>query len=74
MMMRCAKCGCTDFDLMRYESLMVLSTTRALFSLRCPHCGARVTSVCAIPAELRETIDSVAREMDAGMGRVPPGR
>jgi uncharacterized Zn finger protein len=69
---KCPSCGTTDFDLLQYESMMVLSSQLALFTLRCPRCGTVVSSVCAIPDALREDIALAALEVGAGMGREAP--
>lgn len=69
---KCPSCGTTDFNLRQYESMMVLSSQLALFALRCPRCGTVVSSVCSIPAELREDVALAALEVDAGMGRETP--
>ena len=71
---KCPECGSTDFDLRDYESMMVLCSSLALFNLRCPHCGAEVSSVCTIPSELRDDIDFAALKMGAGMGHETPSR
>lgn len=71
----CTACGSTDFDLADYESLLSLSATTALFTLRCPHCGTQVTAVCAIPEELRADVKAAADKVGAGMGgKRPAGR
>lgn len=64
----CPACGATDLDVCKYDSMMVLSKDTALFSLRCPHCDATVSSVHAIPLQLREEIRFAAIEIGAGMG------
>lgn len=71
---RCPACGATDFDLSHYESMMVLSSQLALFGLRCPHCGTKVSSVCAIPSELHRDVLCAAMDMDAGMGHEASSR
>jgi rRNA maturation protein Nop10 len=71
---KCPVCGATDFDLHRYDSMMVLCSQLALFNLRCPSCGASVSSVCSIPADLAGDIESAASEVGAGMGRETPSR
>lgn len=67
--MQCPKCGTTDIDLTHFQSMMLVSQDEALFTLQCPHCGNKISSVCAIPAPLQDKIKSVASELDAGMGR-----
>ena len=68
----CPACGAQDFDLSRYESMMVLSSKFALFTLRCPHCATKVSSVCAIPGCLRPDVEAAANKLDCGMGRETP--
>lgn len=64
----CPACGAVDLDVCDYDSMMVLRKDTAFFSLRCPHCGAAVSSVHAIPVQLREEIKFAAIEVGAGMG------
>ena len=64
----CPKCGSADFDLSAYESMIVLTRDLALFTLRCTHCDARVSSLCSIPPEPREEVQFAAIEIGAGMG------
>ena len=68
----CPACGAQDFDLARYESMMVLNSKYALFTLSCPHCSTKVSSVCAIPSFLRPDIEVAALNLDCGMGRETP--
>lgn len=56
-------------DVCQYESMMVLREDTAFFTMTCPHCLAKVSSVNAIPLQLREEIRSLAIEIGAGMGR-----
>ena len=64
----CETCGSTDFDLHDYCSIMVLSPERALFTLECPKCGTKVTTLSPIPQDMRSGIVAAARKMNAGMG------
>lgn len=66
--LRCPKCGETDFDLAAYDSMMVLRVDMALFTLTCPECGASLTSLAAIPPSLRDEVRFAAIEVGAGMG------
>ena len=59
----CPACGAVGLDVCRYESMMV-----ALFTLRCPHCDATVSSMQPIPPQLREEVRFAALEVGAGMG------
>ncbi len=68
----CPACGAQDFDLSSYESMMVLSEKFALFTLPCPHCATKVSSICAIPRSLRADIETAACRLDCGMGRETP--
>lgn len=52
--------------MLSYDSMMVLSQKLALFTLRCPSCGSRVSTVQPIPAELREVVQFAAIEVNAG--------
>lgn len=64
----CPACGATDLDVCSYESMMVLRPDLALFSLVCPHCSTRLSSLQAIPACLRDEVMFAAIELGAGMG------
>ena len=48
--------------------MMVLRPDMALFTLACPHCGTRLSSLLPIPASLREEVEFAAIELGAGMG------
>lgn len=65
----CPVCGAADFDACHYDSMMVLRDDLAMFTLRCPSCGATVSSMQAIPLQLREEVRFAAIEIGAGMGR-----
>lgn len=64
----CPACGAVGLDVCRYESMMVVRADLALFTLRCPHCDATVSSMQPIPPQLREEVRFVALEVGAGMG------
>jgi hypothetical protein len=49
--------------------MMVLKADSALFTLCCPHCSKAVSSIRAIPDELKDEVRFAAIELDAGMGR-----
>ncbi|HIR00673.1 MAG TPA: UDP-N-acetylmuramoylalanyl-D-glutamate--2,6-diaminopimelate ligase [Candidatus Aveggerthella stercoripullorum] len=66
--LKCPNCGETRFNLTDYDSMMVLRADVALFTLRCPGCGAHVSSLANIPADLREEVRFAAIETGAGMG------
>ena len=50
--------------------MMVLRQDAALFTLKCPTCGATVSTLQSIPRELIEEVQSIAVELGAGMCRV----
>jgi hypothetical protein len=54
---------------MDYDSLMVLKPDLGLFTITCPNCKTKVSSIQVIPEELRPKVLMVAEEVDAGMGR-----
>ena len=65
----CPHCGAGDLDLHGYESMIVVTPECALFTVRCAACGARVSSLRAIPQDMREEVQFAAIEVGAGMGR-----
>ena len=67
--LECPQCGHGGFDVNDYESMIVITTDYALFTLRCPNCGQRVSGLRAIPDSLREEVQFAAIEVGAGMGR-----
>lgn len=67
-MMICPACGMRDLSLLDYVSLMVLKPRVGLFTLQCPSCQAKVTSIQPIPAELEPAITEAAQKLGAGMG------
>lgn len=64
----CPSCNAPIVDLTDYESMMVLSKDTALFSIVCPHCANKISSVCTIPLRLRDEVMCAAIELGAGMG------
>ena len=66
---KCPACGASDVDVLTYDSMMVLRPDVALFSLTCPRCGAKVSSLQPIPAALRDEVRFAAIELGAGMGQ-----
>lgn len=64
----CPACGAADFDVCLYEAMMVVRADLALFTLKCPHCGAKVSSLQPIPSQLRDEVRFAAIEVGAGMG------
>ena len=57
-------------DLAAYDSMIVITRQCALFSVVCPKCGQRVSSLQPIPDELRDEVRLAAAEVGAGMGRL----
>ena len=49
----CPACGAADLDVCRYDSMMVLRSDLAFFTLRCPQCGTKVSALQPIPLALR---------------------
>lgn len=66
---RCPSCGSNAVKLEEFRSLLVLSETRAIFTLRCSHCDHMVSVLETIPVTLQEEVQQAAREVNAGMGR-----
>ena len=67
--LQCPQCGSAQIDVCNYESMIVISQTHALFTVRCPQCSAKVSTVQTIPPELYDDVRSAASEVGAGMGR-----
>lgn len=67
--MTCPVCGAQGLDVCTFDSMMVLSTDLALFSLECPFCAAQVSNIYPIPPMLYEEVRLCAQEVGAGMGR-----
>lgn len=65
----CPACGASDLDVCRYDSMMVVRADLAMFTLRCPACGAKVSSMQTIPSQLYEEVRFAAIEVGAGMGQ-----
>ncbi|WP_080798578.1 UDP-N-acetylmuramoylalanyl-D-glutamate--2,6-diaminopimelate ligase [Arabiibacter massiliensis] len=64
----CPACGENGLDVCRYDSMLVVSADLAMFTLRCPRCGATVSSMQHIPQKLRDEVRFAAIEVGAGMG------
>ncbi len=62
----CPRCHHAAFDLRAYTSVMVLSQDIAMFNLRCPSCGAKITTLQPIPHDMREELHFAAIEVGAG--------
>ena len=67
--LRCPNCGAEGLDLHGYESMIVVTPEAALFTVRCPHCATRVSSLRAIPADMLDEVQFAAIEVGAGMGQ-----
>ncbi len=65
----CPACGAVNLDLHGYESMIVVTSEHALFTVRCAYCGARVSGLRSIPSDMREDVQFAAIEVGAGMGR-----
>ena len=63
----CPACGASDLDVCRYDTMLVVRSDLALFTLTCPTCGASVSTLQHIPLQLREEVRFAAIEVDAGM-------
>ena len=63
----CPNCRESELDTKRYDSMMVLKSDLALFTLRCPACGARVSTIQSIPLSLRGQVAEAAAKVHAGM-------
>ena len=68
-LLTCPECRKACIDFHDYESMIVVARDFALFTPRCPACGARVSSMQAIPEDMREEVRFAAIQVGAGMGR-----
>lgn len=68
-MLDCPTCGMRDLNLLNYSALMVIRKDLGLFTMTCPNCSQKVSSIQSIPPELREEVEEVAVQIGAGMGR-----
>ena len=64
----CPACHLGELSVADYESMMVLRSDLALFTLRCPLCGHRVSTLQCIPPTLEADVRSAADAVGAGMG------
>lgn len=67
-MLVCPSCGMRDLNLLNYSTLMVLKVDTGMFTIECPNCASRVSSIQPIPQELYAEIEVAAKELHAGMG------
>ena len=51
---------------------MVLRRDLGLFTIDCPDCGAKISSIQTIPDSLHEEVYRAAAEVHAGMGSSGP--
>ena len=70
---KCPGCGASDLDVVSYDSMMVLRSDVALFSLTCPPCAVRLSVMQPSPPARREEVLFAAIELGAGMG-APKGK
>lgn len=67
-MMICPSCGETALNLFEYSSLMALRSDLGLFTIECPNCSAKTSSIHPIPLQLQKEVVRKAAEVNAGMG------
>lgn len=68
MSITCPSCGIGKLNLFDYTSLMVIRPELGLFSMVCPECQTKISSMQPIPPSLFDEIRSAAASVDAGMG------
>lgn len=61
----CPSCSAAQLDVRSSDSIMALKADLALFSLRCPTCGTRISSIQPIPESLRAELHAAAVEVGA---------
>ena len=71
---KCGRCGSTEFDLREFDTMMVLSPDLALFGLSCPRCSTQVSALCVIPPHLYPVVREAALDVGAGMGKSASNR
>ena len=69
-MLDCPACGVRDLNLLNYTGLMVIRSDLGLFTLTCPNCSQKISSIQPIPEELASEVREAAAEIGAGMGSV----
>ncbi|MBQ3106290.1 MAG: UDP-N-acetylmuramoylalanyl-D-glutamate--2,6-diaminopimelate ligase [Eggerthellaceae bacterium] len=62
----CPACGNAFLDVCKYDSMMVVRADLALFTLTCPNCGSKVSTLHGIPEALRDEVRFAAIEIGAG--------
>ena len=68
-LLKCPSCKESNLNLLNYSGLMLVREDLGLFTLTCPSCNQKVSSIQPIPPELRGEVEQAAREIGAGMGR-----
>lgn len=66
--MVCPSCGAATLSLFEYNSLMALRLDLGLFTIECPNCKAKISSIQPIPLQLQKEVVRTAAEVNAGMG------
>ncbi|MCI9627816.1 MAG: UDP-N-acetylmuramoylalanyl-D-glutamate--2,6-diaminopimelate ligase [Eggerthellaceae bacterium] len=66
--MVCPSCGLSTLNLFEYSSLMALRQDLGLFTVECPNCQSKISSIQPIPLQLQKEVVRVANEVNAGMG------
>ena len=66
--MVCPSCGLSTLNLFEYSSLMALRQDLGLFTVECPNCQSKISSIQPIPLQLQKEVIRVANEVNAGMG------
>ena len=64
----CPVCGNARVALSSYDSLLVLRKDFALFSLVCPNCSTRFSTVREIPDQLKEEVYFATVQIGTGWG------
>ncbi len=67
--LECPSCGVRDLNMLNFSGLMLIRKDLGLFTLACPNCNQKISSIQPIPPELREEVEEAAREVGAGMGK-----
>ena len=63
--MECPACSASRLDVRECESMMALRGNLALFTMRCPTCSARISTIQPIPIEMRGEFIAAARKVGA---------
>lgn len=67
-MLTCPSCGMRDLNLLNFDTLMVIKQGIGMFTIECPTCSERVSSIQPIPIDLFGEVEAAAVEMGCGMG------